>query len=347
MRPTLNRFALPLILPLILALGLCPFHLHAAEYDEALKAISSDLAQCFDQHQRVKVAAVDFTDLQLNTSELGRLIAEELSTELVRSTGERPGGFTVLDRNHLQLILREHQLEVSGLVDPANAKKLGKFAGIDTLVSGNIFELEQTIRVTVKAMDTETAAIVCAARGDMEKTMALREIAAMSTGSSVRSQVAGENEGGAGDADGGDGPVEAVNASFRVRARSLVKNHDGSRFVVVLGITNLTGNRLYLSIGVDAPPDLIDNSGTIWSFVSCSGIDMETADFHALVRSARPDTLFESGVERPVTCKFSSSGSPGSRFDLTVSFRAQQAPDGGHRSSMELISAGLTGLRTR
>lgn len=66
MRPTLNRFALPLILPLILALGLCPFHLHAAEYDEALKAISSDLAQCFDQHQRVKVAAVDLTDPDKN-----------------------------------------------------------------------------------------------------------------------------------------------------------------------------------------------------------------------------------------------------------------------------------------
>ena len=60
-------------------------------------------------------------------------IEDALTTELFNS-----GRFEVLDRNHLEQILREHGLNMSGTIDQTTAAELGKFVGAAVLVFGRV-----------------------------------------------------------------------------------------------------------------------------------------------------------------------------------------------------------------
>ena len=117
--------------------------------------------------------ALTFTDLQGNVSELGRYLAEELSGVLA----EEAHGFRVVDRSHLKVILQEHKLASTGLIDPQTARQLGRFTGVDTLVTGTITSaFGDSVRVSVKALDAETAEIIAQSHADVPKTKAVDEL---------------------------------------------------------------------------------------------------------------------------------------------------------------------------
>ncbi len=60
-------------------------------------------------------------------------IADEITTSLFNS-----GRFEVLDRQHINQLIKEHQLAQTGLIDENTAAKLGKFIGSAVLVFGRI-----------------------------------------------------------------------------------------------------------------------------------------------------------------------------------------------------------------
>ena len=126
-----------------------------------------------------KVAVVDFVDLQGRPTELGRYLAEELSVALAGAATK----FIVIDRTHLQALLQEHKLSASGLVDPQTARKLGELAGADTLITGTVTPFGDTVRISVKAIDVRTSALVTATASDLPRTKAVDELLSRSTGS--------------------------------------------------------------------------------------------------------------------------------------------------------------------
>ncbi|HET9866497.1 MAG TPA: FlgO family outer membrane protein, partial [Nitrospira sp.] len=115
----------------------------------------------------------DFTDLQSIPTELGRIIAEQVSIGLI-STRD---GFGVMDRANLNRILAEHRLTAAGLVDPTNAKKLGQFAGVDAIVVGNAIPFTDDVLITMKLIATETAEIVGAVQGRVPLTADIKDLA--------------------------------------------------------------------------------------------------------------------------------------------------------------------------
>lgn len=132
----------------------------AQDMDTQLSSMTKDLAVKIQANGCKKVAVLDFTDLQGNSSELGRYVAEQLTVDLVMDKDN----FAVMDRANLKSILDEHKLTATGLVDPENAKQLGKFAGVDALIVGNIASIGSNISIAVKVITTETAEVVTAAK---------------------------------------------------------------------------------------------------------------------------------------------------------------------------------------
>jgi TolB-like protein len=147
----------------ILCLTLCVQGLAQAEdIDKALVTLADKLAASTKEQGKKKVAVLDFTDLQGESTELGRYIAEQLTANLVMSKRD----FSVLDRANLKSILAEHKLTAKGLIDPENAKKLGMFAGVDALILGTMVHKKENISLTAKVITTDTAEIVGAARAE-------------------------------------------------------------------------------------------------------------------------------------------------------------------------------------
>jgi TolB-like protein len=141
-------------------------------YTQDMRPASSSLAAKIAAAGRKRVAVVDFTDLQGNSTQLGRFIAEELSIALAGDAK----GFEVIDRNSIRVILQEHKLASEGLIDPATARKLGQIAGVDTLVSGTITPLGDSVHVGLKALDTETAEVLAGFTFEIPRTKAIDEL---------------------------------------------------------------------------------------------------------------------------------------------------------------------------
>ncbi len=152
-----------------------------------MKPVSSTLAKSIAASGRKKVAVVDFTDLQGNVTELGRYLAEELSVDLVGDAK----GYEVIERNQLKVILQEHRLSATGLIDPQTARKLGEFAGVDALVTGTITAFGDSVRLSAKVLDTQTARMIGAATSDIPKTKAIEELLGKGIGATQPANVSG------------------------------------------------------------------------------------------------------------------------------------------------------------
>ena len=149
-------------------------------FEKEIKAMSATLSDCIVAAGNKTIAVVDFTDLQGNVTELGRFFAEEFSGTLA-SSGK---GFKIIDRTHLKTILVEHKLSTTGIIDPQTARKLGQIAGVDSLIAGTITPFGDTIRLSVKVLETNTAMVIGAASGDIAKTKAIEELLGRGIGDS-------------------------------------------------------------------------------------------------------------------------------------------------------------------
>ena len=144
----------------------------ASSFEKDIDSIREKLARKIVAEQVKNVAVIDFTDVHSNVTELGRFMAEELSTSLVLSKND----FSVIDRSHLKYILNEQKLSVSGLLNPKNTIKIGKLAGVDALILGTITPFGDNVRVTVKVLDTKTAHLITGERATIAKTKAIEEL---------------------------------------------------------------------------------------------------------------------------------------------------------------------------
>lgn len=125
-------------------------------YEREIKSLSSVMSENIIKAGKKTVAVVDFVDLQGNVTELGRFLAEEFSVAL--AGGGK--GFEVVDRTHLKSILSEHKLSTTGLIDPQTARKLGQITGVGALLTGTVTPFGDSVRLSVKILDTSTAKVI-------------------------------------------------------------------------------------------------------------------------------------------------------------------------------------------
>jgi len=162
-----------------------------AQDDEILK-LSSQILPGIERSGRKAVAVADFTDLRGNLSELGRFLAEEFSVVL----SQRASKVVVTDRAHLSSLLAEHKLAPASLTDPKTVKQLKRIAAVDVLITGALTVFTDAVRLSVKAIDTETAAIISASSGSISRTQSLNELLARDIPSLAASQPSSAESGG-------------------------------------------------------------------------------------------------------------------------------------------------------
>ena len=108
---------------------------------------------------RPTVAVMYFTKSALvdnaSYAPLSKGMAEMLITELAQNAGVR-----VVERDRLQSLIEEQNLQNSDRVDKETAVKLGKTLGARHLLMGSfVIDPKQNMRIDVRAVNTETSAI--------------------------------------------------------------------------------------------------------------------------------------------------------------------------------------------
>jgi TolB-like protein len=167
--PVVRWFAVAACVGVMMALAAA-----AMGYQQQMQTAAERIGESMTKTGKKSVAVVDFTDLQGNATELGRFLAEQLSVALSTANGT----YEVIDRNHLRALLQEHKLSATGLIDPLTARKVGQMAGAECLASGSITPFSESVNLSIKLLDTNTAKILGALTVDIPRTSTINELLA-------------------------------------------------------------------------------------------------------------------------------------------------------------------------
>lgn len=122
--------------------------------DGQLQNLTDQIVLSLSQKQKSKIAVIEFSNLQGNVTKFGRYVAEELITRLYLTNQ-----FEVIERQLLNKVLSEHQLNLSGLIDINSAQELGRLLGVDAIASGSVTDLGNSVKINARLISTQTGKI--------------------------------------------------------------------------------------------------------------------------------------------------------------------------------------------
>jgi hypothetical protein len=100
------------------------------------------------------VAVLDFAADTPGSPDLGAQVAEILTASLSGTAG-----ITLVDRSSLARTLQEQELNLSGVVSPEQATKVGEIAGARLLITGKAFIVGKKTFLAAKIIGTETSLV--------------------------------------------------------------------------------------------------------------------------------------------------------------------------------------------
>jgi TolB-like protein len=101
------------------------------------------------------LAIFPFQERGRDVSELGAQVTDLLFANLAAEPD-----LYLVEREDLQKILDEQELNLSGLVNPETATKVGHLTGAKILVTGSVLQVDETLYVIAKVIGTETSRVL-------------------------------------------------------------------------------------------------------------------------------------------------------------------------------------------
>jgi hypothetical protein len=112
----------------------------------------------------VTIAIMDFESAAPGNPELGTQISDIVTARL--SIYDQ---FRLVERKKLEELLKEHQLNLTGMVDTNQAVKVGKLAGARIMIFGRAFPVDKDLYLVAKIVGTETSRVKgVIAKGNLE-----------------------------------------------------------------------------------------------------------------------------------------------------------------------------------
>lgn len=131
-----------------------------------LRGLARDLAKGLRREKVERIAVLDFRHPDGTRDNGCSIVRERLTTYLASDSDA-----DVIERRHLEKVLSELKLEISGVIDPRETHKLGKVLGVGAIVTGTLHELDRdTVEVNARLIHTQTGRILAAGLTTVERT---------------------------------------------------------------------------------------------------------------------------------------------------------------------------------
>jgi len=120
----------------------------------------------------------DLSPLGIAQMDLGNLLSAR-----IMETVQQTGGYTVVEREKLEIALRELNLGSSSLADPSTQLRIGRIAGARLMIFGVYQVVADQMRLDLRIVEVETGRIIktaekTAAGGDLSGWLKAAEAAA-------------------------------------------------------------------------------------------------------------------------------------------------------------------------
>lgn len=143
-----------IVVVMLVLLGQAAPALAQQDLQGGIEDLVRQMIASMEQQQKRKLAILDFTKLDGSVDNFGRYLSERLITSMFLTKR-----FAVVERRQLNKILAELKLNLSDLIDPKNAKQLGKGYGVDAIATGSVTVLETSVEVNARLIETETGEV--------------------------------------------------------------------------------------------------------------------------------------------------------------------------------------------
>jgi len=131
----------------------------------------------------------DHSDFNGVTSYFGKYVAIKISNRLTKNKN-----FTVVDRNSIELTLKEQKFQYSGAVDEKTAVEVGKMVGASVIVFGTITEFTNKVSIDSKILSVKTAKVIGTTDYSINKTNDVADLIATVISSSEQQKKELEKE---------------------------------------------------------------------------------------------------------------------------------------------------------
>ena len=139
-----------------------PFTLDPSGLDTLAKSVW-EKAKDKPKVKNGNVAVAVFRPIGNIPAEIPKSVAADLSTAMIDK------GFTLVERGQLQKVIEELKIQDTALIDPATATKIGKLAGCDLMLLGEITDCDASVVINARLMETATGRSGVAARVELKK----------------------------------------------------------------------------------------------------------------------------------------------------------------------------------
>lgn len=133
----------------------------AGDFDK----LASQLTRGAKAHGSRRVAVLPFQVIGGRGATSGRIVSERLLSPMLAD-----GSVEVVERAMLETVMREQQLQYSGLVDARSVKAIGRILNVDAVVTGTVISLrDDRVEVNARLIDAENARILFAAEARVDR----------------------------------------------------------------------------------------------------------------------------------------------------------------------------------
>jgi TolB-like protein len=119
-------------------------------------ALTYDPSRVTQVGSRLAIAVLPF-EAKGDAQKLNVSVTDKLVTQLVNLRR-----FKVMERTALEKVLKEQKLQTSGIVDEKTAVNVGKIAGADAIIIGDVNVVGGFAKVSARVIDTETSETIVA-----------------------------------------------------------------------------------------------------------------------------------------------------------------------------------------
>ncbi len=139
--------------------------------DIKLDQLVTQIINTLSDNNKSKIAIIEFSDIERNITNLGRYVAEELTTKLYRTNQ-----FEIVERQLMNKLIQEQNLSLHGYIDIDTEVGVGKVLGVEAIVSGSITDLGKSIKINARLISPESGKVFSVASVKIFKNDTVRKL---------------------------------------------------------------------------------------------------------------------------------------------------------------------------
>jgi len=332
----------------------------AQDVRSGVEQVAEQIIKAAPQGRELRIAVIDFPDLLNVTSDLGRFVANRLTTRLSQSQK-----FFVVERQRLSQVLAELRFSMTDLVDPEKAKQLGKMVGVEAVVVGTVSDLGNQVDLDARIIEIETSRTLVSVTATISRDQVVSQLMErgrtealpptptsppgsqtqpqqpVTTARSMERQTASSRQESSGSS--------FQNSFLRVTYKSIGKASDKKSINLVLQFENISEEKLLLAVRKDLNDrfngSLVDESGNVFVLSRLNGLSNVYTPFG--YQSIKDNyTSITSGASHTVVMIFESKQEfKGNSFSFSTDCFRYIWDDKVRSGNAEQFSIGIANLR--